>query len=1147
MNPFIHLRCHSEYSLVDGLPNLAGLLKQVQALEMPAIALTDETNLFAAIKFYKAALSAGIKPIFGADCWLLDPAQEAPYRFTLLCLSKTGFQQLTELISEAYLESPRKEGIPLIRVEQMQAQHLSELICLNGGLQGEAAWLLQHGHDEAAKASLVKWQSWFGPDRFFVELQRLGFEGETQYNAQMMAWSGALNLPLVATQNVRFLHPEDFPVHEIRVAIHEGCTLLDKGRAKRYRETQYLASGHTMAELFKDCPSALQNTWEIAKRCNVFFELDKPCLPAFSTASGESEPEYLRRLSQEGLEARLKLISGDVEMYRARLRQELDVIISMGFSGYFLIVADFIQWAKSHGVPVGPGRGSGAGSLVAFALKITDIDPLPYDLLFERFLNPERVSMPDFDVDFCMDGRDRVIDYVAERYGRFSVSQIITYGSMAAKAVIRDVGRVMSQPYGFVDSIAKLVPLDIGITLDQALEQEERLKARYEEEEDVRALIDMAKRLEGTVRNVGKHAGGVVIAPSQLTDFTPIYCEEGSKQLVSQYDKDDVESAGLVKFDFLGLRNLTIIDHALKNINRLKVQADEPEIIIETLPLEDLKTFELLKACKTTAVFQLESRGMKDLIHRLQPDCFEEIIALVALFRPGPLQSGMVDDFINIKHGRARIEYPHPLTEPILKPTYGIILYQEQVMLLAQVLAGYTLGGADLLRRAMGKKKPEEMAQQREIFIAGALKNNIPLETSQGIFDLMEKFAGYGFNKSHSAAYALLAYQTAYLKAHYPAEFMAAVLSSDMDNTDKVVVFLEDCRLLGIQVLPPDINQSHYFFTVKSPGVILYGLGAIKGVGEQAVILVEEARTLQGPFLNVFDFCRRLDLRKVNRRVLEALIAAGAMDSIGPSRPQLMKALESAVMGAEQQERVQSRGQEDLFGAKSRTVELDIYPEAQSDPLQILLAEKAVLGLFLSAHPLKIYEADLKRLSIISLDRVRPTPRGESVRIAGVLVQTRRIKTKKGQLMLILTLDDGHSRLDATVFPDQVVQFSDVLKSPEPLLATVEIQRDDFTEGLRARVLELQLISHLRLESKTLLIHLAHPTSPQDSAFSIEKLACLKQLLAAHPGPCRIALQIENSQGEVTLELPHAMGLKLDPERLKALADLMGERNLRFE
>jgi len=900
---FIHLHLHSEYSLVDGLIRVKTLINSAVEAGMPAIAVTDQCNLFAMVKFYRAAIAAGIKPIVGVDLWFHDSALPKPARLVLLCQNHQGYLNLTRLISRAYIEG-QLQGVPYIHKEWLEG-HSEGLIALSGGHEGDVGMALLSSKTDLALRYLAAWEALF-PERFYLQVQRTGREHEERYLHAVVEIALKTGVPVVASNDVRFLQREDFEAHEARVCIHDGRTLNDPRRPRRYNEQQYLRSPAEMAELFDDLPEALENTVEIARRCNLELTLGENVLPEFPIPNGMTTTDYFTQQAHDGLKWRLDTFvdgdSGNVqekhEKYRARLEHELGVINKMGFPGYFLIVADFIRWARDNDVPVGPGRGSGAGSLVAYALGITNLDPMAYDLLFERFLNPERVSLPDFDVDFCMDGRDRVIEYVAERYGRERVAQIITYGSMAAKAVVRDVGRVLGNPYGFVDQIAKLIPFELGITLEKALKQEEQLRSRYEEEEDVHTLIELARSLEGLARNAGKHAGGVVIAPSALTDFTPLYCEQGSSAPVTQLDKDDIEAVGLVKFDFLGLRTLTIIDWAVKTINcQLSLQG-KPEIDIDRIPLDDQATYELLQSSQTTAVFQLESRGMKDLIKRQQPECFEDIIALVALFRPGPLQSGMVDDFIDRKHGRAQVNYPHPELEPILKPTYGVILYQEQVMQIAQVLAGYSLGQADLLRRAMGKKKPEEMSKQRSIFLQGAEAREVNQKQAAYIFDLMEKFAGYGFNKSHSAAYALIAYQTAWLKVHYPAAFMAAVLSSDMDNTDKIVMFMDECRCMGLTVESPNINRCDYAFTASDDSTILYGLGAIKGVGAAALDGILLERSNHGEFSGLLDLCKRIDLRKANRRVLEALIRSGALDAFDINRAKSMALLSPADGGA---------------------------------------------------------------------------------------------------------------------------------------------------------------------------------------------------------------------------------------------------------
>ncbi len=964
---FVHLHVHTEYSLVDGLVRVKPLVAACAAAGMPACAVTDQSNLFAMVKFYRAAQYAGVKPIIGVELWVRDAQhKDEAARLVLLCQNREGYLNLTRLVTRSYLEG-QVRGIPGIDKSWLVG-HSDGLIALSGGREGDVGRALLAGQSERAEQLLRDWLALF-PQRYYLELMRTGRMGEEEYLHAAVALATICDAPVVASNDVRFLAREEFEAHEARVCIQDGRTLNDPRRPRHYSEQQYLRSPAEMAELFADIPEALANSVEIARRCNLELTLGENVLPEFPVPAGMDVNDFLRTESHQGLEQRLqRILAGvaDVEAtraeYVARLNLELDVIIGMGFPGYFLIVADFIRWARNNGVPVGPGRGSGAGSLVAYALGITDLDPIHYDLLFERFLNPERVSMPDFDVDFCMEGRDRVIEYVAERYGRERVSQIITYGSMAAKAVVRDVGRVLGHPYGFVDRIAKLIPFELGITLDKALEQEDELRRLYKDDDDVHTLIDLARSLEGLARNAGKHAGGVVIAPSRLTDYTPLYCEQGSTATVTQFDKDDVEAVGLVKFDFLGLRTLTIIDWAVQTINRARVESGEAPLDITALPMDDVPSFDLLKRCATTAVFQLESRGMKDLIKRLQPDTFEEIIALVALFRPGPLQSGMVDDFIARKHGRQVVEYPHPDVEPILRPTYGVILYQEQVMQIAQVLSGYTLGGADMLRRAMGKKKPEEMAKQRASFVDGAKARGVEEATATYIFDLMEKFAGYGFNKSHSAAYALVSYQTAWLKSHYPAAFMAAVLSADMDNTDKVVTLIDECRDMKLDVAPPDINHSAYAFTVNGVDGIRYGMGAIKGVGLAAIEGIIAERTEKGAFRDLFDLCRRIDLRKANRRVLEALIRSGAMDALGDNRASLMASLPAALHLAEQDARDATAGQVDLFGlaapqADAATTDVSAHTAhlPEWDEAERLTGEKETLGLYLTGHPIARY------------------------------------------------------------------------------------------------------------------------------------------------------------------------------------------------
>ena len=1060
---FVHLHLHSDYSLIDGLIRIKPLVSAIAEAGMPAVALTDQHNFFAAVKFYSAAISAGIKPILGADLRLRDEADtKGNSRFVVLCQNMIGYHNLCRLLSRAYIEGQHL-GVPMLDFSWLEGQ-TEGLICIASSREGLLSKALLNEQKDEVSSIVNRWTSLF-PDRLYLELIRTGREDDERYIDAALDIAYEFDLPVVATNDVRFIDAEQFEAHEAKVCISDGRLLDDPRRPRNYSTEQYLRSAEEMVALFSDIPDAIENTVEIAKRCNVELSLDQHFLPDFPVPEGMSIAEFLTQESREGLEKRLATLftkesdrQDKRESYDERLKIELNVINEMGFPGYFLIVADFINWAKNNDIPVGPGRGSGAGSLVAYALEITDIDPLQYDLLFERFLNPERVSLPDFDIDFCMEGRDKVIEYVSQHYGRDHVSQIITYGTMAAKAVLRDVGRVLGLPYGLVDSLAKLVPFELKMTLTKALEQEPLLKERYDKEEDVKTLIDLALQLEGLTRNVGKHAGGVVIAPKSLTEYTPIYCEHNGAGLVSQYDKDDVESVGLVKFDFLGLRTLTVIDWTIKNLSAILPADEFSKIDITNLPLNDRASYELLKRCETTAVFQLESRGMKDLIKRLQPDTFEDIVALVALFRPGPLQSGMVDDFVNRKHGRAEVNYPHPDLEPILKPTYGVIVYQEQVMQIAQVLAGYSLGSADMLRRAMGKKKAEEMAQQRAFFLEGAHNRGIDERTAGPIFDLMEKFAEYGFNKSHSAAYALIAYQTAWLKAHYPAAFMAAVLSADMDNTDKIVGLIDECRDMKLTVLPPDVNHSKIRFTVADDKTIRYGMGAIKGVGEAALEGIVEERRNGEEYSSLYDFCRRVDMKKINRRVMDGLVKSGAFDELGGHRASLEASLIKATHIAEQYRRDRDSGQNDMFGVivvDQATVENEPLVEAlEWSKEQLLLAEKETLGLYLSGHPIDRYVKELalfipKRISQLDAPEAKGYKRNEiPVITAGLIVAIRTMKSKNGGRMAFVTLDDRTARLEVRVFADVYEQYQAALQPDKLVVIQGKIGQDNFTGGL---------------------------------------------------------------------------------------------------
>ncbi len=1148
---FVHLHLHTEYSLVDGLVRIKPLVKRVAEAGMPAVAVTDQSNLFGMVKFYRAAMAAGVKPVIGVDVWLHNEAEPNQLaRLLLLCRDNSGYKNLTRLVSRSYMEGQQR-GIPVIQKEWLEGAS-DGLLALSGGRSGDVGRALLAGNRELADRQLAFWQKLF-PDSYYLELQRTGREGEEKYLHAAVELAIVHDLPVVATNDVVFIDRDDFEAHEARVCIHEGRTLNDPRRPHNYSEQQYLRSPEEMVELFADIPEALENSIEIAKRCSVDIMLGENFLPESPIPAGKTIDSYFAELSRAGLEQRLAVLfdtrapefAEKRKPYDERLATELDVITQMGFPGYFLIVADFIKWSKQNGIPVGPGRGSGAGSLVAYALTITDLDPLKYDLLFERFLNPERVSMPDFDVDFCMEGRDRVIEYVAETYGRDKVSQIITYGTMAAKAVVRDVGRVFGHPYGFVDRIAKLIPFEIGITLDKALTQEEALRELYEQDEEVAAVVDLGRKLEGITRNAGKHAGGVVIAPSQLTDFTPLYCEQGGQSLVTQFDKDDVEAVGLVKFDFLGLRTLTIIDRALQTINRQRQADGEPPIDISAIPLDDEVSFTLLKNCATTAVFQLESRGMKDLIKRLQPDSFEDIIALVALFRPGPLQSGMVDDFINRKHGRARVEYPHPELEPILEPTYGIILYQEQVMQIAQVLAGYSLGAADLLRRAMGKKKPEEMAKQREIFTSGALKRGVEQKTATYIFDLMEKFAGYGFNKSHSAAYALVSYQTAWLKAHYPAAFMAAVISSDMDNTDKVVTFIDECHDLKLEVSPPDVNCCQYHFTNTDDRTVLYGLGAIKGVGEAVIEAIVDVRESGGDFSDLFNFCRRMDSKKINRRVLEALIRAGAMDQLGPNRATLMNALPEAIRIAEQCLRDAVVGQNDLFGIgnDSAAVGTGQYKRQKEwDEEQRLRGEKETLGLYLTGHPVERYLPELKQFTSSRIVDIKPT-RNQIITVAGLVVAMNTRNSKRGGKLAFITLDDRSGRIELVIFPEEYERHRDLLVKDRLLVVEGDVSIDDYSGGCRISAREIYDIEQARSRyAKRLVVSVEQEKAGNGFVHSLAQT-----LEPYREGGLPVAIDYRRHGASAAVVLGESWKVRPADVLLQKLVELAGEEQVRLE
>ena len=1187
---FVHLRLHSEYSIADGMVRLAEAVDAAHKDAMPALALTDLGNLFGLIKFYKAARGKGLKPIVGCDVFISNEAdRDRPHRLLLLCLSREGYLLLCRLLSRAYLENQYR-GRAELRREWFHESGTAGLIALSGAHLGDAGSALLAGNAALAKKYASEWAALFN-QRYYVEVQRIGLADEEAYIAGALLLAGELALPVVATHPVQFLSSADFKAHEARVCIAAGYVLNDKRRVKTFTSQQYFKTQAEMAELFADLPEALQNTVEIARRCNISLTLGKPRLPDFPTPNGQGLDDYLREQGRLGLQQRMAFLYPDeaeraakLPQYQERLDFENETIIKMGFPGYFLIVADFIRWAKNNGVPVGPGRGSGAGSLVAYSLGITDLDPLRYELLFERFLNPERVSMPDFDVDFCQDGRERVIEYVKQKYGAQCVSQIATFGTMASKAVIRDVGRVMEFPYGLCDRLSKAIPVEgvKPVSLKKAREMEPEINAIAASEEGVEELLELAGRLEDLVRNVGMHAGGVLIAPGQLTDFCPLYSAENVQagedgKAVSQFDKDDVEAIGLVKFDFLGLRTLTIIDWAVRHVNRLQKAGlgienrgsnehpergsqraplplsaipDTQSFNIESIPLDDPAAYDLLKKCNTTAVFQLESRGMKDLIKRLQPSTFEDIVALVALFRPGPLESGMVEDFINRKHGKATADYFHPELEASLKPTYGVIVYQEQVMQISQIIGGYTLGGADMLRRAMGKKDPAEMARQRDIFVGGALARDINKDLATRLFDLMEMFAGYGFNKSHSAAYALVAYQTAYLKAHHPAAFMAATLSGDLDNTEKVGIFYADTLQQNIRVLLPDVNSSGYAFSPVDEQTIAYGLGAIKGTGEAAINCIVKAREAGGAYKDLFDFCRRVDKRVVNRRTVEALIKAGAFDAINAHRAALMASVDAALASADQQARAVN--QNSLFGEDHADAVLIV--QTQDVPRwtlrEQLAFEKTSLGIYLGGHPYQEYAAELANFIKVKLSDLTPSfvgksnhgggsaqgsRRGVPVLLAGIVSAFRLQQTRRGR-MAIITLDDGAGQTELTVFNEIYEANRPWIVEDQLLVVQGRASLDEYSGNIRV--------------SGEVLFDYAQARSNFAQQLSLRcdgkaDIAQLKALFTPYrEGKCPVHLYYRNAQAGCQLRLGETWNVTLQDELLRDLTKLLHPENV---
>ena len=1130
---FVHLQCQSEYSVKNSLIRVPKLIESVQLGGMDSVALTDDMSLFSAVKFYQKAIDSGVKPIIGAKV-VLDFSL-GQYDVILLCQNNEGYLNLSELISKAYLNEQGIEGVSV--TEEQLIEHQSGLIMVATSVSSDIAQLLLANESKLAEEKVLSWKSIFS-DRYYMSVQRTDRTSDEQLLNLTIELGLRLDIPIVATNDVQFLDKKEYEAHEARICIAEGGLLDDARRLKNFSESQYLKTADEMSELFADFPQLLNNTVEISKRCNLHFELfKKNYLPIFPTPKGQSISEFFKEESKKGLNERLKSRSVDEDVYIERLNFELSVILEMDYSGYFLIVSDFIRWAKEKGIPVGPGRGSGAGSLVAWALSITNVDPIEHELLFERFLNPERVSMPDFDIDFCADRRDEVIAYVARKYGSEKVSQIITYGTMAAKGVVRDVGRVLGHPYGFSDTISKLIPNELKITLSKALKDSSELKSRYDSEESVSTLIDLSQDLEGLIRNVGTHAGGVVIAPSKISDFCPIYKgSEESDVVVSQFDKDDVEAVGLVKFDFLGLSNLTVIDKAIKII--AKKGLSKKPIDIDGLALDDPEVYKLLQRCDTTGVFQLESDGMRGYLKKLRADCFEDIVATLALYRPGPLNSGMVDDYIQVKHG-AKVRYPHEMLEEILKPTNGVFLYQEQVMKSAQVMAGYSLGGADILRRAMGKKDAKEMEEQREVFVTGAGKKNIKKQKANEIFDLIDKFSGYGFNKSHSVAYAYVSYQTAWLKAHFPAPFMAAVLSSMMDDTDRVAFTVGESKKSGLIVGAPNICQSEYEFSITDNKTIIYGLGAIKGVGESLVRAVVLERENNGSYSDIFDFCLRIEKKYLNRRAIEALIYSGAFDIFGVNRATLIATYPRAIKQAEQRQNDFSKGQVSLFSEVDSHIEYEKnYIKGGYLPFKkMLMLEKSMMGYYLDRHPTDLYTADLKSI-VCTLPKDIVFRNNREVRILALISEVNYRKTQRGQ-MASLIIEDGAKKINAVLFSQALEVNSDQLILDEVFVFSGKVNKD-FRDQWQVVIDHIEPVEKVQVKyAKYLKLLLS-----KNNKLEYEDIC---QLLKEFHGKCPVMIEYHSNNASGNIPLKSEYDVSLHRDLLDALDKNLGQGKYKIQ
>ena len=1161
---FVHLRLHSEYSIVDGIVRIDEAVEAAVADGMPALGLTDLSNVFGLVKFYQEARAKGVKPVIGCDLWLENEAdRDKPYRMLLLCQSRAGYLTLCDLLTRAY-RSNQYRGRPEMKKTWLAEAGTDGLIALSGAHHGDVGQALATDNAKQALRLAREWHEIF-PGRYYLELQRLGKSAavvgasgvpvETYVQRALMLASKA-KLPVVATHPVQFVKRGDFRAHEARVCIAQGYTLSDQRRPKLFSPEQYFKTQAEMAQAFSDVPQALANSVEIARRCSLAIELGKSRLPQFVTPNNVSLDEYLRNRAGEGLEQRLRQLypdaaarAGQLPRYRERLEFEIKTIQQMGFPGYFLIVADFINWAKGNGVPVGPGRGSGAGSLVAYSLGITDLDPLRYDLLFERFLNPERVSMPDFDIDFCQDGRDRVIEYVKSKYGADCVSQIVTFGTMAARAVVRDVGRVLDLSYTFCDQLAKLIPFQPGryITLDDARKEEPQFREREQKEEEVRELVALAEQLEGLTRNVGMHAGGVLIAPGKLTDFCPLYTPDGADSVVSQFDMKDVEAVGLVKFDFLGLTTLTILDWALRFVRQLDPAS---KVKLEEIPLDDPASYRVFAQADTTGVFQFESRGMRDLLARAKPDRFEDIVALVALYRPGPME--LIPEFIRRKHG-GRVDYPDPRVEPILKPTYGIMVYQEQVMQIAQIIGGYSLGAADLLRRAMGKKLPEEMAQHRSSFVAGAAQSEVSARKAHELFDLMEKFAGYGFNKSHAAAYALVAYQTAWFKAHHASAFLAANMSAVMNDTDKVKQFVDDTQAHDIVLRAPDINESNYRFEPVDTKTIRYGLGGIKGTGEAAINSILSARKEGGAFKDLFDFCHRVDKRLVNRRVVESLIRAGAFDPVNEHRASLLASVGMALESAEQASR--SANQVSLFGDLTDSTQ---QPALASVPgwsaKERLQNEKLALGFYLSGHLFNIYRDEVRRFTRTRIGELASLSPGDyagrTYWVAGVVMGVRIQNTSSGRMGIITLADDSDSN-EVIFFGEIFDKFRQKIREDELLVLEVQLR----ARGGGGRMVNGEYESGAEARASIRAVNALDLTEARNRFARGVRIVCngsssggrLRDLLAPYrSGRCPVSVVYSNRGAVCEIDLGENWRVNLHDDLIHSLSEWLSPENVKI-